>query len=102
MGLSDLQLKRLPPESLNPHVDLDSIIAGLKKYVDSKDLVVAIMVSRNIELDLNKIKLPDSVKLREAYIFGAIDPNQSKWFIYGDLCSTDRAYIEYNYPKNET
>ena len=99
MYVSPVQLKRLVPEELNPKADLNEIITKMRNLTDSRDLVVAIFICRNIELEIDSIIIPEDVQVREIYVFGATSEDQKEWFICGDLNHPERPLAKFKYPE---
>jgi len=91
-----VQLKELVPAELNQRQSLEDVLMNLDKYVDSATTVVAIKVNRRIRLDLREIAVPD-LPLSQVWLFGATKPDQSEWFLYGDLLRGPRLY-HFHYP----
>lgn len=90
-----VQLKELVPSRLNPQATLDAIVAALSRYRDSSDLVVAVHLNRRFRLE--EISRP-SLNLGGLYFFGATVPDQSRWFLAGDLLAEDAAITSFEYP----
>lgn len=79
-----VQLKEFVPDELNSRGSLSRVLDSLAKYVDSKDLVDAIHVNRQMRVDfdhLTSLALP----VAQIWLFGAVWPDQSKWMVYGNL-----------------
>jgi len=91
-----VQLKEWVPDQINSSAALTDVISGLKKYTDSKDLIVGIYSNRTGTYKLADIECP-AQNMAEIWIFGSITPDKSKWFLYGDLLG-DRLYYEFLYP----
>ena len=91
-----VQLKEFVPEEINPRDSLSRVLAGLAKYVNSKDLVVAIHINREMRLDFEDIVVPD-LPVAQIWLFGALRPDQSMWMLFGNLLG-QRSYHEFNYP----
>lgn len=87
-GFLLVQLKALPPESLNPQVTLQSLINDLEgKYHDPDELYMCIAVNRPGEIDFAALKVPEALKsqLLELWILGRTNEDRTKWFLRGDL-----------------
>lgn len=95
---SPIQLKELPPETLNPTASVQTILDGLAKYADSEELSVAICVNRNGTVDLNALRLPN-VKFAGVWMFAAANPEQTEWVLYGDLQDAVRTETRYRQPE---
>ncbi len=65
-----IQIKELVPEHLNPSGCLQAELEKLGKYVDSRDLVVAIYLNRQFRLELDAVRIPQ-IKVAELWLFGA-------------------------------
>ncbi len=92
-----IQIKEVVPESLNSKTDLNQEIAKLaQRYPVSKDIVVVIHVNRNGRLDLSSIVVP-KLNLGELWLIGASTPDQTKWFMAGDLLNNPKIF-EFDYP----
>ena len=80
-----LQLKQFAPRST---VELQGLIdkAAAKRYNDPERLYLALAVNRSGELDLGALKT-DALKdhFVEAWAFGRLDGDRTKWFFSGDL-----------------
>jgi len=87
-GFLLLQLKGLPPQSLNPEVTLQSLINDLDgKYHDPDELYLGIAVNRSGEIDFSVLKVPEALRSQflELWIFGRTNEDRAKWFFRGDL-----------------
>ena len=91
-----IQIKEVVPKYLNPGTDINKEIAKLTRYPVSNNTVVAIHVARAGRLDLSLIKVP-RLNIGSLWLFGASAPDQSKWFIAGDLLDNPRIF-EFEYP----
>jgi hypothetical protein len=91
-----IQIKEVVPSDLNPGTDINKEIAKLSRYPVSNDTIVAIHVARAGRLDLSLIEVP-RLNIGALWLFGACAPNQSKWFIAGDLLDNPRIF-EFEYP----
>ena len=79
-----VQLKELVPEDVNPSATLESLIEGLKKYVSSPELTVAIHINRRMRFEpssLSGLSLP----VASLWAFAATSPNQSQWQLWGNF-----------------
>lgn len=92
-----IQLKEFVPEHLNPSTSLEVELEKLKKKcVDSRDLVIAIYLNRQFQLDLNTLKVPE-IDIGELWFFGAVSPDQSQFMLWGDMLKDRKCYL-YKYP----
>ncbi|MCA9639135.1 MAG: hypothetical protein KC492_00540 [Myxococcales bacterium] len=92
-----VQLKELVPTELNEHQSLEQLFHGLRKYANSEQTAVAIKLNRRFRIDPSKIAAPD-LAFAGIWLFGATAPDQSTWFLYGDLLRGPLAY-EFSYPQ---
>jgi len=91
-----VQLKEVVSESLNPHSTVNATLAKLAKYAGSNRTVVALLVNREIHLELDSIQFPN-VPLGGIWLYGATAPDQQTWLIYGDLMNEPQLW-EFDYP----
>jgi hypothetical protein len=91
-----IQIKELVPEDLNPHTDINKEIAKLNRYPVSNDTAVVIHINRAGRLDLLSIKTPQ-LNIGSLWVLGASIPDQSRWFIAGNLLGTP-GILEFDYP----
>ncbi|MEM7768238.1 MAG: hypothetical protein AAF253_12235 [Pseudomonadota bacterium] len=80
-----VQLKEVAPADLDPGGGLEKVFESLGRYADTKDLVVAVKLGREMRFEAAETKIPDGLTLAEMWVFGAITPDQSKWAIWGDF-----------------
>ncbi len=93
-----VQMKELVPDFLNPDATLQLLIDGLKKkYVDSRDLTVAINVNRVGTIVPSELDL-EGLSLMGFWLFGTTTPDQSELLIIGNLMSEYSASGVYRYP----
>ena len=86
--LAPVQLKEVVPTDLNPASSVLSTVDSLQtKYVDSRDLTVAIHLNRGVEFDPSVIRVP-ALKIAALWVYGAISPDQSEWGLWGDFLDT--------------
>ncbi len=91
-----VQIKEFVPADLNPALELDDLISGLKKYQDSSKLIVAIHLNRRIHLEFNNLNIP-RLKLAGLFLFGAVSEDQEKWMLQGDLLDNPQT-TTFDYP----
>lgn len=97
-----VQLKELPPEDINPVVQIEHIYEKLKKYNGENDLLVAIKLNRAIKsFDLNSYKSEENLKISELWYFGCSNPEQSKWFLHGSLLENNPQFYDFAYPESD-
>jgi len=58
---------------------------------------VAVHVTRDERLVFDQIRIPDQANVRQVWLFGGASPDQSRWFLYGDLLS-EPSFHEFPYP----
>lgn len=94
-----VQLKELVPETVNPHAQLQHILDSLdRKLPDSKDLVVAIHINRDVpDLCPAELRLPRN--LGQLWLYGAKDRSQNTWYLVGDLLKDPNLVREFIYPR---
>ncbi len=98
LNYTPVQLKELVPTGLNADCTFDDVIAGLEKYADSKDLVVAVFLNRRLKgFNIASYKLP-LLNLAGLFLFGAARPDQSQWNLIGDLLH-DPTITTFDYPR---
>jgi hypothetical protein len=81
---------------LNPNTDITKEIAKLSRYPVSNDTTVVIHVNRAGRLELKTIKVP-KLDIASLWLLGAIEPDQSKWSIAGDILG-EPEITEFEYP----
>lgn len=91
-----VQLKEVTPDKINLSSTLQTEINKLAKYSRSNDLVVTIYLNKRCRTDFSEIMIPN-LNIAELWIFGAINQDQSKWFIYGDMLRRPQ-FFEFEYP----
>jgi hypothetical protein len=79
-----IQLKELPPSEANDRVAIEEILAGLSKYTDSRNTIVAVHLNRRITIDPMRIAIPE-LNVESLWLFGAVAPNLLQWGLWGDL-----------------
>ncbi|MBV1909010.1 MAG: hypothetical protein KUG78_06780 [Kangiellaceae bacterium] len=75
-NFAPVQLKELVPSDLNPTSSIQKIISKLKKYTDSKDLIVAVKMTRNFTLKFEEFDLT-GLNIKQLWLFGATEPEQN-------------------------
>ena len=97
-----VQLKELPPDDLNSKVQIENIIDKLKKYSGEGNLAVAININRKLKsFNLLQSLETNKLKIKELWYFGCKSPDQSKWFLYGNLLKDNPLNVEFQYPEGE-
>jgi hypothetical protein len=95
-----VQLKELPPFEVHAPVELQHILDKVGRSLpDSKDLVVAIHINRDInDLRPAELRLPDG--LGEIWLYGAKDRSQQSWYLIGDLLKAPNLVSDFSYPSH--
>lgn len=91
-----VQLKELPPSEANDCVAIEEILAGLSKYTDSRNTIVAVHLNRRITIDPMRIAIPD-LNINSLWLFAAVAPNLLQWRLWGDLL-TNPLESQHAYP----
>lgn len=91
-----VQLKEVVPKSLNPGAELNNELEKLKKYATPTNTVVAIHLNQSSRIEFSSIQTPKTT-CPEIWIYGSLTPDQSRWFLYGNILKKPRAH-EINYP----
>lgn len=92
-----VQLKELVPATLNPSLSIEGLISGLSKYVDSKNLTVAIHLNQRNRFELSALKIP-ALAIAGLWMFGAVSPDQSSWGLWGDFLASPAESV-HKYPE---
>ena len=93
-----VQMKELVPDFLNPAATLQGLIDGLKKkYVDSKDLTVAVNINRETTFLPGELDL-EGLNLMGLWLFGTNTLDQTEWMIAGNLLAPNATSAVYRYP----
>ena len=96
--LAPVQLKEVVPTKLNPKASLESTIGTLSKYADSENLTVAIHLNQDIRIAREDLRIPP-LKLAALWIIATLNPNQSKWGLWGNFLEPEPALSQFNYPE---
>ncbi|MGV8990120.1 MAG: hypothetical protein ACOH1Q_01825 [Thiobacillus sp.] len=83
-NFAPVQLKEVVPEEVNATASIEKVIGSLTKYVDSKDLTVAIHLNRQVHFDALELVIPP-LPIAALWIFGSISPDQSEWGLWGNF-----------------
>lgn len=94
--LAPVQIKEVVPDKLNPKASVQATVDALTKYVDSRDLVVAIHLNRRTSFDPAQLVVPD-LNIAELWIFGGLAPDQSIWGLWGNFMKAPTGTC-YSYP----
>jgi hypothetical protein len=92
-----IQIKEFVPETVNANASLKAELDKLRKYVDSRDLIVAFYLNRQFRLELETLMIPE-LDIAELWLFGAVSPDASKFMLWGNMLR-DPASYEYQYPE---
>jgi hypothetical protein len=93
-SFNPVQLKEIVPFSVNPNFSLSSFLNSLRKYADSKDLIVAIKVGR----ELGEMSQPvDGLGFGGLFLYGQDPLNPNRLWLRGD-CQHDSRSYDYNWP----
>jgi hypothetical protein len=80
-----VQLKEVVPNRTNQTANLADVLASLeKKYVTSKELVVAIHLNQAGHLVPGDVVVP-ALSIGELWMFAGISHDQSQWALWGDF-----------------
>jgi hypothetical protein len=83
--LAPVQLKEVVPREVSASSSIQATIDSLpRKYVDSKDLTVAIYLNRVTRFEPTTIRIP-AMNVAALWVFGAISPDKSQWGLWGDF-----------------
>ena len=93
-----IQLKEVPPQRLNPKASLQSEIDKLATKYSGDDLTVAIRANQQTEVSLDEIIIPPSLRIAGLWIYGAVSPDGSRWFLAGNLLKRQRILTTFDYP----
>ena len=92
-----VQLKEVVPKHTNYAATLEGVINSLSKYVDSKNLIVAVHLNQESHFDLQKLSLPN-LNIAQLWVFGATSQDQSSWRLWGNLLQTPIETTSHQYP----
>jgi hypothetical protein len=94
-AFQEVQLKELPPESLNARADLDAILEGVRtrSYTQTKTWL-AVEVNRNMRFDWSSYR-PTPIPFAQLWFFGYVAANGSEAAVWGD-------YLDERNPPTET
>lgn len=83
-NFAPVQLKEVVPEDVNATASIEKVICSLTKYVDSKDLTVAIHLNQRVRFDARELVVPP-LPIAALWVFGSISPDQSEWGLWGNF-----------------
>jgi hypothetical protein len=96
-SFAPIQIKEVVPYEVNPLASVQLVVEGLRKYVNSEDLTVAIHLNRIVRgFNPAEIVVPP-LKIAALWMFGAIAADQSRWAIWGNFLDEMQAR-EFHYP----
>jgi hypothetical protein len=96
--LVPLQMKQLVSAEVNPSASIQSEINKLKKYADSKNLVVAIHINRFVEYSIQDLDFSE-LNIGELWFFGNFPEDKYKWRIHGNILSANPKELVFQLPK---
>lgn len=82
-----VQLKEVVPERKNRRASIQLVLDSLNKYVNSKNLTVAIHLNQTGRFEPKGLRLPN-IELAAIWVFWASSADQSQWRLYGNLLET--------------
>jgi len=91
-----VQMKELVPHDVNEGANLQKIIDMLAEYKKSDNTMACIYLNRRELLKLEDLVIP-KLSMACLWFFGSATPDQSKWFLYGDM-TREPKYHEFFYP----
>ncbi len=91
------QLKEVVPSHLNPRASVQAVVDSLAKYADSKDICVAIYVNQRTRFEPASLQIAP-LRVGEIWVFGSVSDDQSRWFMCGDLMSSEPVMIQFDHP----
>ena len=91
-----VQLKEVVPKNTNSSATLEDVLNSLNKYVDSKNLIVAVHLNQEYHYDPQKLILPN-LTIAELWVFGATSQDQTCWCLWGNLLQ-DSIHTPHQYP----
>lgn len=86
-----VQLKEIVPPHINPNATIQAELAKLGKYPTSKQTIVAVHVNQEGLLTWSAIAKP-STSVAEIWLYASLAPDQSRWFLYGDLLNRPQGF----------
>jgi len=86
-----VQLKEIVPPHINPNATIESELAKLGKYPTSNQTLVAVHVNQEGPLVWSAIARP-ATSVAEIWLYAALAPDQSRWFLYGDLLDRPQGF----------
>lgn len=95
-----VQLKEVVPPQLNSDATVQAVVDGLVHYSDAADLTVAIKLNQQGQFDPGALILPANLRIGGLWIFGALSPDQSEFYLWGDCLGKSNAPFgtRFSYP----
>ena len=92
-----VQLKEVVPSDINARASVQSTIDALvDKYVDSRDLIVAIYLNQQTHFNPSELRIP-RMQIAALWMFGGLAPDGTQWGIWGDFLETPSG-TAFSYP----
>lgn len=91
-----VQLKEVVPVNVNASATFSDVVASLGKYVDSKNLIVAVHLNQQIHFDPSSFVVPQ-LRIAALWVFASIAPDQSVWGLWGNLIE-EQTGTSFDYP----
>jgi len=82
--IAPVQLKEVVPAKVNGESDLESIMASLVKYADSKDLSVVLHLNRRVRFDPSALQVPQ-LPIASLWVLACTSSDGSEWGLWGDF-----------------
>jgi hypothetical protein len=86
-----VQLKEVVPPHRNPNATIETELDKFGKYVTSRQTIIAVHVNQEGLIDWSSIEKPKTAAA-EIWLYAALTPNQSRWFLYGNLLYRPQAF----------
>lgn len=96
-----VQLKELPPEELNPIIELTDILSRLGKYDGKSDLAVLVHLNRTGRFEYSPSIDRPTAKIRELWYLGCDSSDQMSWFLYGNVLDPLPEKRSFRYPEGQ-
>ena len=92
-----VQLKEVVPEDVNPRTSFQMELDKLKKYVDSRDLIVVFHLNRRCRLNVTDLIPPVNV-VAEIWIVAGANEDMSEWVLIGNILDEQCYTYRFSYP----
>lgn len=86
-----VQLKEIVPPRINARASIETELSKLSKYASTSETIAAFHVNQTGPLDFTEVKAPRT-GLNGIWLYAALSPDQSSWFLYGDLLKRRNGY----------